>query len=62
MILTHLGHQTWRFKEGYDNTKFEKPRLNSARDRANDKVFAKSGNTSIISFEYAKKSKVVVYS
>ena len=43
MILKQgQGHQTWyelvNPKQGYDNAKFEKPRLNSVREKANDKV------------------------
>ena len=53
------GHQTWYEladpKQVYDNAKFEKSRLNSLRERANDKVFLKSGNTSTISLEYVRK-------
>ena len=41
------GHQTWYElvdpKEGY-NAQFRKSCLNSDRERANDKVFVKSGN------------------
>ena len=42
-------------KQGYNNTKFEKP-------QANDTVIVESGNTSIIFLEYVRKSKTVVYS
>ena len=51
------SHQTWCElvdpKQGYNNAKFEKPRSNSVRERANNKAFVKSGNTSISSLEYA---------
>ena len=60
------GHQTWYElvdpKQGYNNAKFEKPRLNSVHEKANDKDFVKSGNTSVISFEYVWMSIIVVYS
>ena len=56
------GHETWWKlvdpKQGNNNAKFEKPYLNSVREKVNDK----SGNMSIISFEYVLKSKIVVYS
>ena len=60
------GHQT-RYelvdpKQGYNNAKFERPRLYNVHEKANDKVFVKSGNTSIISLEYVRKSKIMVYS
>ena len=58
------GHQTWYELEnpnqGYDNTKFEKPCLNSVREKANDGVSVRSGNMSIICLEYVRKSKIVV--
>ena len=41
------GHKTWYElvdpKKGYNNAKFEKPPLNSVRERANDKVFCQMG-------------------
>ena len=47
------GHLIWYKlvdpKDGYSKAKFEKPRLNNVPERANDKVFVKSGNMSIIS-------------
>ena len=39
-------------KQGYNNAKFEKPCLNSVHEKNNNEVFVKSGNTSIILFEY----------
>ena len=60
------GHPTWYelvdHKQGYTNAKFEKTCLNGVRERVNDKLFVKLGNTSIISLEYARKSKIVIYS
>ena len=62
------GHQSWyEFvdpKQGYNllKAKFEKSHLNSVCQKANDKVFVKSGTMSIISPEYMWKSKLVVYS
>ena len=40
--------------QGYNKAKFEQPhlKLNSVHEKANNKVFVKSGNMSIISFEY----------
>ena len=39
------GHQTWYElvdpKQGYNNAKFEKPRLNSVHEKSTMKVFAK---------------------
>ena len=36
-------HQTWYqlgdSKQGHDNARFEKPHLNSVRERANDRIF-----------------------
>ena len=53
------GHQTWYElvdpKQGYDNGKFEKLCLNSVCEKANNKVFVKSGNTSIISLENVRR-------
>ena len=50
------GHQTWYGlvdpKQDYNNAKFEKPRLNSVHEKANDKGSVKSGNMSTISLEY----------
>ena len=50
------GHQTWYElvdpKQGYNNAKFENLCLKTVSEKANDKVFVKSGNTSIISFQY----------
>ena len=50
------GHQTQYelvdLIQGYNIAKFEKPHLNSVCEKANDKVFVKSGNTSIISLQY----------
>ena len=47
-------HQTWHelADEGYNNAKFEKLGLNSVHERANNKVFVKSGNMPSISLEY----------
>ena len=42
-------------KQGYNNAKFQKPHLSNVRERANNKAFVKSGNTSIISLEYVWK-------
>ena len=39
----------------YNDVKFDKPRLNSVRGKANDKVFCKSGSMSIISLECVRK-------
>ena len=50
-----------RPKQGYNNTRFEEPPLPSMK-KPTIKFFVKSGNTSIISFEYVWKSKAVVYS
>ena len=51
------GHQTLYAledpKQNYNYTKFENPHLNNVHEKANDKVFVKSGNTSIISLEQA---------
>ena len=53
------GHQTWyelaEPKQGYNNAKFQKPCLNSVHKKAKDKVFVKSGNTSVTSLEYVQK-------
>ena len=53
------GHQTWYElvdpKQGYNNAKFEKPRLNSVCEKVSDKVFVKSGNMTVISLEYVQK-------
>ena len=50
------GHQTWSElvnpKQGYHNAKFENHHSNSILEKVNDKVFVKSGNTSIISLGY----------
>ena len=55
------GYQTWHelvdTKQGYNNAKSEKPRLNSVRERAGNKGFVKSGNMSIIFLEYVRKFK-----
>ena len=60
------GQQTWYAlvepNQGYNNGKFEQPHLNSVCNKANNKVFVKSGNPSIISLEYVWKSNIVVYS
>ena len=60
------GHKTWYelvdAKHSYNDAKFEKPRLNSVREKANDKVFVKSGNTSVVSLEYVGKSVILVCS
>ena len=57
--------QTWYElldpKQGYNNTKFEKPRLNSVGEKADDEVFVNLRNTPIISLEYVRKSKTVVF-
>ena len=39
----------------YNRARFERPPLNSVHAKANDKVFVKSGNTSIIFLEYMQK-------
>ena len=58
------SHHTWYdlvdSMQGYNKAKFEKPCLNSAREKANHKVSAKSGNMSIISLEYDRKSQLVM--
>ena len=45
-------HQTWYQlvdpKQGNNYAKFEKPHLNRVREKANDKVFVKSGNMSYL--------------
>ena len=60
------GHQTWYIlidlEQGYNNTKFEKPRLNSVGEKADDEVFVNLRNTPIISLEYVRKSKTMIYS
>ena len=60
------GHQAWYEledpKHGYNYAKFEKSRLISVRQKANDEVFVKSGNTSSISLEYIRKAEIDVYS
>ena len=60
------GHQTWYelvvTKQGYNNEKYEQPHLYIVREKANDKVFKVSRNSSIISFEHVRKSKTVVNS
>ena len=68
------GQQTWYDladpKQGYKNAQFKnkkfkkKNRLNSVREKANDEVFVKSGNTSVITLAYVQKflKKIVVYS
>ena len=65
-LKTRQGQQTWYElvdpKQGNNNAQFEEPHLNSVQEKANDKVFVKSGNTSIISLEYVEKSKIVLYS
>ena len=59
-------HQTWyklvEPKQCYNSAQFEKTCLNSVCERANDKAFATSGNTAIISLDYVRESKIVVYS
>ena len=51
-LQQNLGHQIWYElvdpKQCHNNAKFEKLRLNSVRVKANDKLFAKSENTSVI--------------
>ena len=58
-------HQTWYklvdSKQGCVHAKFGKLRLNKVSKKANVKVFVKSGAMSIISLEYVRKSKIVVY-
>ena len=53
------SHQTWYElvdpKQDYNCIRFEKPRLKSVREKANENVFVISGSTSTISFEYARK-------
>ena len=60
------GHQSWYEllgpEQGYDHTKFERPPINSICQKANIKVFVKSGNMSIISLEYVQKWKKLWYS
>ena len=55
------GHQTWyelvNYKQGYIYAKFEKPRLNAIHEKAIVNILVKSGNTSIISFEFVRKSR-----
>ena len=59
-------HQTWydvvNPKQGYNNTRFEKPHLNSVCEKANDNVSVKSGDTLMLSLEYVRMSKIAVYS
>ena len=59
-------HQPWYelvdCQQSRNSTSFEKPRLNSVREKANDKVIVKLGNMSIMSLEYVWKWKKVVYS
>ena len=56
------GNQTWYElvdpKQGYNNAKLEKCRLTSVREKADKKMFVKSGNTSIFSLEFVRKSKI----
>ena len=52
----HTWYELVDPKQSYNNAKFEKPRSNSVHKKANDKVFVKSGNMSIISLEYVQKS------
>ena len=57
------GHQNrYDRKQGQHNAKFENTRLNSIGEKTNDKVFVKSGNTSVISLECVRKSETAVYS
>ena len=53
------AHQTWYklvdSKQGYNNAKFEKPYLKNVHEIANEKVFVKLGNTSIISLENVRR-------
>ena len=42
-------------KRGYNHAQFERPPLNSVRQKANAKVFVKLENTSRIFLEYAQK-------
>ena len=60
------GQQTWYDlvdpKQGYNNTKLEKPHLNSVPGKANNNVFVKAGNTSIMSLEYVQQLEIVAYS
>ena len=65
MTLTQC-HQTWYklvdHKQGYNlykynNAMLEEPCLNSIHEKANNKVFVKSRNTLIISFEYVQRQK-----
>ena len=50
------SHQTWYelvdLEQGYYNADWETHRLNSVHEKANDKVFVKSGSASIISLKY----------
>ena len=59
------GHQTWfelvDLKQGYNDGKFEKPRLNSVCKKANDKVFVKSGNSSVVSLQCVNAKKWYIY-
>ena len=49
------SHQTWHesvdSKQGYNQAKFEKPRINSVCEKGNDKVFVRLGKTLIVSLE-----------
>ena len=62
------GHQTYNEnvnpKQGYNHAKFEGSCFNGVREKAYllACVFFKRENVSIISLEYVRKSKIVVYS
>ena len=56
------GHQTWYELpdpvQGYNYAKFERPSLNSVRQKANvEVIFVKTENTSIISTDMCKSEK-----
>ena len=55
------GHLNWSElvdpKQDNNNAKFEKPRLKSVCEKANDKVFVKWGNMSIISRDLCGSKK-----
>ena len=51
-------------EQGYNRAKFERSRLNSVQEKGSVKVvfFFKRGNMPIISLEYVRKSKTIMYS
>ena len=47
--------QLCKVKQGCNHVKFERPLVNSVHQKANSKMFVKSENMPIISFEYMQK-------